>query len=216
MDPTLQIIITGLVTLAAAFLGAWYAFRLTDNARKRQLLTDQVSAINRALFVLGSHLNTLLGIRQQLIDPIRDDENKFMSMRPAQQFGEDALRVDLSSLEFLIETDHRTILMQLHIQQERFDTTIQALNERSRLHLEVLQPKMAELGIAEFTEYPRNELLTALGEPLVLYMQRATDIAITSVDITLETHTDLMNSLHSAMQIHFPDSTIIIVVPEPI
>lgn len=214
MDPILQALLTGVVTLAAAFFGAWYAFRLNDNARKRLTLQDHVSAVNRALFVLGSHLNTLVSIQNQIIEPFRNDAAKFMSMRPAQPIGEDSPRVDLGSLEFLLETEYREMLMELQIEQESFDVTLQALNERSRLHLEVLQPRLASLGIAEYAEYREDELLEAIGRPLVLHMQRATDNAISSVDATLDSHTDLAERFHAAMKVLFPERKFIEFKPD--
>src|SRR3990172_12602076 len=71
------------VPLGGAFLGAWLAFRLEDNARARQNVREQVAAVNKALFVLVRQVNSLIVIQTQIIKPYREDPNRYINMRPS-------------------------------------------------------------------------------------------------------------------------------------
>ena len=69
---------------------------------------------------------------------------------------------------FLLETEDRELLMELLVEQERFETALQVFNERSRLHLEVLQPKMKARGMLEGTTYTSDTIRNVLGNPSCL------------------------------------------------
>jgi hypothetical protein len=199
-----EILVNGLVTLVAAFAGAWYAFRLTDRERERQTTREQVAAVYRAQFVLIQQLNALKLIQGQTINPVREHPDRFIAMRPLLPVGGPSPRLDPDSLSFLLETDDRELPFRILVEQQRFDTAVQALNERSRLHLDVLQPRLAAAGIREGGEYLRTELVGALGDDLALPLQRATDDAIEHVDKTIESCSALVATVYQAMKARFP------------
>jgi hypothetical protein len=93
-----------------------------------------------------------------------------------------APRLDLDSLSFLLETDVSELLFHLMIEQERFETATRAINQRSRLHLEVVQPRLAGAGIVGGVDYSPRQISRALGHALAMRMKRATDDAIEAVD----------------------------------
>ena len=202
------------VPLGAAFLGAWLAFRLEDNARVRQTVRDQVAAVNKALFVLIRQVNSLKVVQTQIIDPHREDPARFINMRPSLPVGTGSPTFDLDSLSFLHETDDRELLMEMLVEQERFEAALQALNERSRVHIEVLQPRMVAAGIVEDAKYTADEIHKALGKPFILLMKHATDDAIQHVDKTVESNFALASKFNQAMKRRFPKHTIIRLAPK--
>lgn len=87
------------------------------------------------------------------------------------------------------------------------------MNERPRLHLDVVQPKLAAAGIVEGGEYSRNQLVAALGEDLVLRIERATDVAIEHVDATVKSCTELVAAAYLAMKMRFPNQQFVRLAP---
>ena len=209
---TISTLITAAVTLLATFVGAGFAFRLNDKARARQTVRDQVAAVNRAIFILGRQFNLLKVIQTETIDPFREDPTRFIGMRPSLPVGLESPTLDLDSLSFLLETDARELLMELLIEQDRFEMALQSMNERSRLHLEVLQPRMAEAGIIEGGR--ADDLLRAIGEPLALRMQNATENTIQQIDKTVESNLEFAEKFRLAMKQLFPKARIIRLLPK--
>jgi len=200
--------------LGGAFLGAWLAFKLNDNARARQTVRNQVLAVNKALFVLIRQVNSLINTQTQIINPHRKDPDRYINMRPSLPKTSGSPTLDLDSLSFLLETEDRNLLGELLVEQERFEAALQAINERSRYHLEILQPRMAAASIGDHAEYPTDQIHQVLGESFVLLMQRATDEAIELVDKTVESNSVLTSKVHVAMKRRFPMHTIIRLAPK--
>lgn len=212
----MQTLLTPLATLVAAFLGAYCAFSLNDNARARQTVRDQVAAVNRALFVLTRQFNLLRGIQNQVINPVREDDTRFIKMRPSLPLSIGFPKLDMDSLSFLLETEYHNLLLELLIEQERFESALQAMNERSRLHLEILQPRMAAGGIMEGVDYSFGKAVEVLGHPFVLHMQRATDQAIKLVDDAVDSNLTFAKRFHREMKALFPEPKHKIILFEPI
>lgn len=113
-----------------------------------------------------------------------------------------------------METDDRELLFNLLIEQQRFDSAIQIMNERSRLHLEVLQPRLAAAGIREGEDYSREAVVSAIGSELVVRLERATADAVEQVDKTILTCPKLVAEFHRAMKLRFPKHVIIRLAPD--
>src|SRR5947207_13621495 len=121
-------------------------------------------------------------------------------MRALLPIDRNISRIDADSLSFLLETDDRELSFLLLVEQQRFDAAVQAMNERPRLHLEVVQPRLAAAGIVEGGEYSRKQLVTVLGDDLLLRIERATDVAIEHVDATVKPSTELIAAMYRAMK----------------
>jgi len=207
-------VLTALVTLVAAFAGSWYAFRLSDNSRARQTVDEQVAAINRAQFILIRQWNLLRNFQAQTVDPYRNDPARLINMRPRLPVGGTPARIDVDSLSFLLETTDRELVFRLLIEQERFETAIQAINERSRLHIEEVQPRLVAGSILERSEYSEGQVEAAVGSHLLLLLRRATDAVIEQVELTLVSTQAMATEFHLAMKSRFPDRSIIRMIPD--
>lgn len=200
--------------MAAAFGGSWYAFRLSDRAKGRDDVHARVAAINRAQFVLIQQLNSLRIIQRQLIDPVRHHPGRYIAMRPGLPVTPTVPRLDIDGLLFILETPDRELPFRLLVEQQRFDEAFAALNERSRLHLEVLQPKLIAARIKEGVDHEPDVFVQALGEEFVRHLQRLTDDTIDNIDKTVESCVALINEFHSKMKVRFPEHSIIRVDPD--
>jgi len=209
IDILLQPALSALATLVAAFSGARYAFHLQGKAQARRTVEDRVAAGNRAIFVLIRQFNTLKTFQIQIIDPVRDDPRAFLNMRASFPFSYESLTVDLDSLSFLLETNHRQVLGELFIEEERFRSAIQAINERSRIHLNICQPLLERVGVVEGGEYTAEQIRAALGHRLVLQLKRTTDAVVQHVDRTVESSLTMGEKLYTVQESLFPKHSII-------
>lgn len=198
-----DLVISTIATLVAAFAGAWYAFKLQDRDRERRIDADNIGAGNRALLMLLLQFNALFDIQKRVVNRVREHPGRFLAMRPMLELDYKQLRFDVSSLSFLLETEHREILPKLVVEEGRFHSVIQELNERSRLHLKA-QPLLEKAGIVEGGKYTNEELEAALGNRLFLQLQRATDEAIEHIDQTVESLLEMGKKLRSALKDLYP------------
>jgi hypothetical protein len=209
-----ETLISALVTLAAAFAGSWSEIKLEDRARSRQRIRDQVAAINRAQFALIQQRNELKNIQSKMIEPRRAEPLRFITMRPSLSFGDSTARVGVSDLLFLLETDDRELPFLLMLEEKRFETAIQAVNERSRVHIGELQPRLTAAGVKEGSSWTLELLKERLGDDIVLRLQRATDAAVEQVDLTVTSCTAFIDTFHKAMKARFPKESIIRIAPD--
>ena len=201
-------ILPHLLPLVTSISGAGFAFLLNDRAKARQTVRDQVAAVNRAQFTLIMELNQLMLIQKE-IEPFRHHPHCCIAMRPLLPFRDEVLPLDVNSLSFLLETNERQLLFELLVEQQRFNLAMQAINERSRIHIDKIQPRLVAAGMREKFEYLDSEWIEAMGEPLYLELKRMTDAAIEQVDLSVDSCQDLLIRFYNAMTKHFPKHTII-------
>lgn len=90
---------------------------------------------------------------------------------------------------------------------------IQAVNERSRLHLDVVQPCLEAAGISEGIEYSASAVENVLGVRLHLHLKGLTDVAIEQVDQSIVSGQSLIARFYDAMKKRYPKQTIIYIDP---
>lgn len=191
-------------TIASAFIGSLSAFLLATKREERELKKRRAEAGNRALFALGRQLNTLETIKRQFVDPVRQDPARFLSMRAFMATDQHPHQVDLSSLEYLLETEDREVLFTVLLEQERFETATLALKYRSQLHMDEVQPKLAANGIQSGGLYSLQQIQAALGARLYAMIVEATDIAIKNVDDYIASNIKCSEDLRNALKRVFP------------
>jgi hypothetical protein len=201
-------ILPHLLPLVTSFSGAGFAFLLNDGAKARQIVRDQVAAVNRAQLTLIMQLNQLMLI-QKKIEPFRHHPGRCIAIKSLLPFRDEVLPLDVNSLSFLLETDERQLLFELLLEQQRFNVAMQALNERSRIHIDEMQPRLVAAGMREEVEYLDSQWIEVLGEPLYLELKRITDAAIEQVDLSVDSCQVLLKRFYEAMKKRFPKYKII-------
>ena len=208
-DNIMDTIITALATLAAAFFGALFAFKFQERNEERKIRSNNIAAGNRTMFLLLRQFNELSVIQKQIIDPDREHPAKFVAMRPSLPLNYENLRVEVNNLSFLLETKHRQILMDLLIEENRFHAAVQALNERSKVHLQEVQPILEKAGIVEGGDYSLPQLEEALGNRLFVQLSRATEEMIDHVDSGIKSLLQMGEKLYEALRELYPGETFI-------
>jgi hypothetical protein len=202
-------IVNPLATLVAAFMGAWTAFRLQSLQKHEEEKKSQIAAGNRALSTLLQQANTLKLFQVDFIEPIRSDPGRHIAMRPTLPYQEDAMAFDLKSLDYLAHPQHQQTLFDLSIEEERFREALKAINARSRLHFEIVQPMLMAAGIQDGHEYTGEEFRKAIGEFHYLNLLRLTDAVVIHVDRTVESLYSMKDRFRKTLSTQFPDGKFI-------
>jgi hypothetical protein len=201
-----EIFFPAVATLLAAFLGAWFAYRLRDKANIRKEHASNISAANQALFTVFQQVNSLKLIQWQMIDPVRNHPMKFIAMQPILHETYEELKFDFPSLVFLLNTKHKQIVMNLFIEQQRFREAINSIRYRSSLHINQIQPILERAGIQEGADYTIEVLARVLGQRLYRILQRTTDQVIFHVDRTVCSLYDVKEKMIKAFKELYPES----------
>lgn len=193
-----------ITTLLGALSGAWIAFKLNAHNNEKEAQNKKVAAANRALFVLIAQWNMLADFKQKHIDPHRDDPARFISMNALPPLEYTNLNLDIQSLNFLLETDFRQLLLSLLLEEQHFRDAIQAINLRSSLHLESAQPRLVEGHIQNGQMYSIQEIRVALGPLLSDSLTNATNNVIIHVDSTCSSLAEIIEEAANVFKLTFP------------
>lgn len=204
-----------LATLLASFLGAWFAFRLQDLARLSETRAAQVEAANSVIFSVAQMLNSLKIFQLDYIEPHRNDPGISYSMLPLYGPAELNIKMNYSSLGYLLDPEHGQIVMELFIQQQRYDEAIRLINYRSELHLNSVQPILEKSGFTPGKEYSIEEFRAALGVLIAAKIEQATAHVVQQVDNTISTLEETKNGLRSILKSMYPDYNFIDFVVAP-
>lgn len=204
-----QALVPGLVTLAAAFFGAKYAFDLQAAKALRETESAQIAAGNKAIFALVRKYNQLLNFKHQFLERFRDDPTAFLQMPPLLELMKDDILVDFDSLSYLLETDQRNLLGELSVGVEKHQSAIGAINARSRLHITEAQPALEKAEIVEGGKYTFQQMETALGQRLHTTLRQATDQVFEHTTGTLLFLENVTRKLTAALREQFPGRSII-------
>lgn len=200
---------TGLLALFGTFIGAFLAFRL-------QLLKDanieelnQVDALNRALIVLCTQFNHLAST-QFTLDHYKSKIDRILNL-PAERDSFDQ-RQKVEELAFLIARGKANLILQVSIEQGRFDAARQAIAERSRVLVDVVQP-LLEKHDMNHQLVTEDALKEAFGERIYGTLETATNEVYWHVPETVKSLLTTINDLHAAAKLLYPNRTFVKVEP---
>jgi len=197
-------ILPSFATLIAAFLGAWFAFSLQGRSKKKEERNKEISYANKVLFTLCQRVNNLWLIQKEIIDPFRKHPGIHIAMPPTLDFEKDDTYLDIDGLKFLLDTDYQQLLLDLHIENQRYKMAIRLVNTRSHLHINLVQPRLENANVTENQYYSIEIWKEAIGQGLYLSLQRATEDLISSVDKTVLSNMNIKDRLIEAFKKIFP------------
>lgn len=203
------IFLPAIATLAAAYLGAWAAYKLADNKKKREYTDACLQNGNRVLFALYERIKALKLVQKQSINPQRDHPLKMISMRPLLNYSYPESEFNIESLMFILGTKHKQLLLDLQNEKECFNVAFSLIKHRSELHFHHVQPAIEASGIQEGGDYTRQNFVDALGERIYAQLTQATDDLIENVDKTIESSEIIKTRLVKALKDLYPGSTIL-------
>lgn len=190
-----QIIFTAVVTLFAAFVGAYSAFLLQNRKQERDIASSRVGAGNKAIFQLIEALNNFLVFRKQFIKPFIKDPIRFISIPPSIGF-ERKTNIDFDSLTYLFEFESPNILGELSLFQAEVESTMLLISHRAHLHINGVQPAMEKAGFIDGQDVSYEQLQEILGLQLNSMMKQGTDQMIDGVESIISQSKNLIEKLH--------------------
>lgn len=202
MDFILHII----ATIASVFAGATAAFFWERRTKEKEREKELVAAGNRAIFVISRQFAVLNELKTQIIDPVRNNPDVWVTMPAVLPRAHENLSFDIGSLEFLLDSDSPGILTDLLVEEGRFFEAIKTMNERSHKHYNELQPKLAAL---EIQHYRADQVEEALDVAMVAAMKTLTKAIIEHVDEGMDGLKKVHKKLRTSLKAMFPRKKII-------
>lgn len=203
----LRLLTMFLAPLLATFSGAWLAFKLRENRERRLELEKRKSAINRAIFTLTRQWQTMRGYWMQ----IREDENdgmRFINV-PAISTGEVVnITLDLDSISFLLDTEHRDELMKLSVEQICYDQAIQSIALRSEAMVSEFHRVFEASGVNGKT-MTTDQAKELLGERIYGRATSLTDNMYTTVGQSRIKLKEAIDRLYTVGKLLYPDDVIV-------
>lgn len=201
--------VPALATLLAAFYGAKFAFQFQNDKEERKNREKSILDGNLAIFNLMRMANTLLVYRKQIIDPFRNKPTIFLEMPPSLDLIEDDIKFSAENLFFLLQSDEINLVGELTVEKRKFQSALDAINDRSRIHRLEVQPTLEKAGVGQGGDYTFQQIEKILGERLHFTITQATEQVITSVDETITSLKDAGNRLSKTLKEIFPGERII-------
>jgi len=128
----------------------------------------------------------------------------WLAMLPMLMSTYDDFRFDVKSLSFILSTESPDILHEILVEESRFHQAICAMNHRSQIHLEKVQPALIAAGFKPEEPRSMQEYEDALGMQLTAQMTKGTEEVVYAFDRALETSQTLAFALTEKAKKWFP------------
>jgi hypothetical protein len=187
----LGIAASAIVTLAAAYFGAKFAFDFQNRKNKEDADLATVKGANLAIFELMRGHHNLTALQKQFIEPELGKPDKHFRILPSTS-AIPHLNLNFSDLAFLLSSSDPNFLNELALAQSEINTTIDVVNARSQFHLNEFQPLLqahhAEIGetttlrmLEETIGVRATQMLRGLTESMITNVAEALPILVKSV-----------------------------------
>jgi hypothetical protein len=196
-------------TILATFVGGSGAFYWERRNKEKEDLQEKLASANRAIFILSRQFSILNGIRNQHINPARDNPAAWLLMRPILRREHSDLKYEINNLQFLFVSATSNILNELLLEEDRFHEAIKTLNERSRIYSAELQPQVEQLGLRPTDEVPLSVIEEKLSPNTVSSIKDLTKALIEHVDEGIEGLKNVYSKLYDAFVNLFPGKPLI-------
>ncbi len=179
-------LISAVTTLLAAYFGARFAFKLQSQREDRVRIKEEVTAGNRAIFEIIRTYNKFCAVRSQFIDPFRSHPLKHYFILPASGLDHHKTYFDYDSLSFILDSKDPNILTSLASYELEANSTVEAINHRSKLHFEVVQPAIEEAAKKHGEKMTEEQIDIGVGIRNRQLIAMATDSMIECVDDVIQ------------------------------
>tara|TARA_R100000935_G_C2828471_1_gene163641 strand:- start:329 stop:1150 length:822 start_codon:yes stop_codon:yes gene_type:complete len=157
-----EYLVQAVIIAIGAFIGSWSAVKLNESKEASESYRRRKEALNQAIFVIARQMNAVQLIKRD-IQQYREGVERAFNLPPQKPPVYSDLRQDISSLSFILETDAPQLLLELTVEQERFDQAIESINVRNEFYVHQVQPAVSQQGLPSL-RMTRQKLKDALGE----------------------------------------------------
>jgi len=205
----LNFVLTSLTTLLAAYLGAKFAFQLQVKKQEQNKTDADVKNGNKTIFELIRTYNKFIAIRNQFINPQRQDPLRHYLIQPISGVDAHITDIDFDSLTFLIKTNNPDILNKLSSFQQEANSTVEAINQRSAIHFNVIQPAVERAEKAHGQELKEKQIDEAVGKRYSRTIKISTNTMIECVDTVILLSEEYIKELNELLKNKYKGHSII-------
>lgn len=198
-----------LATLVAAFAGAWGAFLLENERRKREAQDRNIGAANRAIYTLYNLWNILEQYRKETLEPYRGKSDAWLNVaaNPTIPTGEHTFQSD--ELQLLLQSSKAEIYAGLMLEEQRFAIAIDLIRARSALVLDEVFPKMSAAKIPVGQTLLEVNVEQILGISLTHKLREITAAIFRNVDEDLLSLKAQHDQMRVAMKWLYPNRKVL-------
>ncbi len=208
--PLFEYFVAPVVTLGAAYAGAHFAFLLQEQRAKADKDDAAVRAANGAIFEISRWCNTLIGLESQFIREFRDDPARHLKIMPMAELTIGRPHFDFESLNFLFSSSDPNLPMLIHMWQQDVASTLDVVDQRSRMHVNELQPALERLQKRiKIAEPPMQLIHLELGEMRTQQLMILTNIMIECIGRGIDTASNLAKQLRAVSNAMYPAGKLI-------
>ncbi len=202
-EDLLSWLIPVLGTYFGASYGASYAFKLQQGKDEASAERAKVDALNRALMVMCFQYNEVASIwaKMRIFDV---GELPRMLNFPAYRSPEFDYRQHVVDLAFLMQSGNANLLLEISVEQGRFDACMVSMKIRSEYFVENVEPLIEQHGIRT---KPLSEqlLFDAFGERVFLSLRNMTSSLFDHFRQSEASLIETIEKLHRAAKQCYPD-----------
>lgn len=200
-------VLGGLVTMVATFIGARYAFYLTE--QREHLKSDEanVELGNKVIFSLILARNNFATIRRQAINEARPLPDRHLRILPSGSLGSYQMHTVAEALQFISPSDPLIVNELTQLEME-IVTTLQWIERRSEKHIE-FQNRMDNVDLGPDETITLEDLKRRVGPRLYAQLKSLTDDMIEGIDRSIETCDRLIPRLNGALRAKYPKQKIL-------
>ena len=213
--PEYKDIVTILAILVAAFAGAWGAFLLENERKKREAEDRNIGAANRAIYTIFNLWNVLEQYRKEVLEPFRGKPDAWLNVaaNPTIPTGIHTFQAD--QLQFLLQQSKPEIYTALLLEEQRFAIAIDLIKARSSLVLEQVFAKMASAQIPVVKNMLGADVERIIGIDITHKLKQITAAIYINVDEDIVSLKKQYEALRSVINELYPKRKIIQIEFQP-
>ena len=204
-----EIFFTSLATLAAAYFGAKYAFKLQSDKDKCASDAADVKSANSVIFELARTFNKFIAIKKQFIDEHRDKAERHLMIMPVAGMSWEPPMFNYDSISFLFKSSDPNLLGTLSLVEQEIASTLDVIKQRSTMHVEILQPTIERLSQQVGKQVPLLQIEDELGPRLATTLKMSTTFMVDGVDNVLVGCKEHIEKIRAETQRLYPGHTVI-------
>lgn len=142
-------------------------------------------------------------------------ENKQNFLPPTSPFAISRQTIDFGSLAFIAASQHSGVIHELLTSVRKFEQLANSTERYSHIHVNELQPKMEEHGVAGGSVGTRDQAVTVAGESLMARLEALNQYIVENLDDTLLSLDKSMKDLRRVVGCKYKNAEFISKLEEP-
>ncbi|KAA8981345.1 YrzE family protein [Halospina sp. K52047b] len=203
------------VSVIGAFSGAWFAFRLQNEKSRKDAEACNVTAANNAIFELSRWYNKLHALKTQFIDKHRTNPARHLHIMPVAGMALEKPEINYESLSFIFKSSEPNILGTIALSEQEIVSTLDVILQRSKMHVEVLQPAVERVEKRLGQSFPPSELEKELGGKDTQVLKMLTDYMVEGVDASIAALRENIDKLKAESQSMYPGHAVVGMIDPP-